>query len=386
MAEILRGDRDQRRHVRRSDGARPGQPGQPRGDAQRRLQSRQPVDEGRRRGFLAHRGGAGHAGDAGELGHLRRRRGQVEAHHVVDHHPVGETVVEVGDGRQRVRARMDGAEVLLESDRPHHRTHQHVGARGEVGAVAHRDGQRARGDPHAFQRDAVAQRVVRRRQVALDVVRQRVHAGRGGDRRRQAERQLRVGEHRAGQDLRREHDALDVRVVLGDHGGAPDLRAGAGGRRQRDEVRQVVADRAHVRVVPDELQRVAVVRAQHADDLRHVERGAAAEADDAVGRVRTERRAAGVGLRDRRVAVHAVVHGDVETRGLERRDEAGGHGQPGQRAVGDDQRPPLAELGQVRADGPGGAGAEMDGGGKAEAVDGHRESGEVGGRDGSGVR
>ena len=67
-----------------------------------------------------------------------------------------------------------------------------------------------------FERDAVAERVVGRRQVALDVVRQRVHAGRRGHRGRQAERQLRVGEHRLGEDLRREHDALDVRVVLAD--------------------------------------------------------------------------------------------------------------------------------------------------------------------------
>ena len=70
-----------------------------------------------------------HAGDARELGHLRGRRGQVEAHHVVDHDAVGEPVMQVGHRGQRVRARVHGAQVLLERDRAHHRAHQHVAAR-----------------------------------------------------------------------------------------------------------------------------------------------------------------------------------------------------------------------------------------------------------------
>ncbi len=65
----------------------------------------------------------------------------------------------------------------------------------EVAAVAEGDRQRARGDAHALERDAVAQRVICRRQVGLDVVRERVHAGGRGDRRRKVERELGVGEH-----------------------------------------------------------------------------------------------------------------------------------------------------------------------------------------------
>ena len=79
---------------------------------------------------------------------------------------------------RRVRARMHGAQVLLECDCAHQRTHQHVGARVEVVAVLDGPRERARGDAHAFQRNAIADGVVRRRQVRLDIVRQRIHAGR----------------------------------------------------------------------------------------------------------------------------------------------------------------------------------------------------------------
>ena len=102
--------------------------------------------------------------------------------------------------------------------------------------LRHGNGQRARGDAHAFERDAVAQRMIGGRQVRLDVVRQRIHAGGGGDERRQVERQLGIGEHRLGEQQRREDDLLDVRLVVGDHRRAPDLRARARGRGQRDEL------------------------------------------------------------------------------------------------------------------------------------------------------
>ena len=201
------------------------------------LSCAEPGDERRAARFGAAVIAAGHARHVRELGELVGRRGQVEAHHVVDHDAVGQAVMHVGDRRQRVRARMHGAQVLLERDGAHHRAHQHVRARGEVAAVAHGNGQRARGDAHAFERDAVAQRMIGGRQVRLDVVRQRVHARGRGDERRQVERQLGIGEHGLGEQQRREDDLLDVRLVVGDDRRAADLRAGAGGRGQRDEVR-----------------------------------------------------------------------------------------------------------------------------------------------------
>ena len=153
----------------------------------------------------------------------------------------------------------------------------------EVPAVAHGERQRARGDAHAFERDAVAQRMVFGRQVRLDVVRQRVHAGRGGDRRRQVERQLGIGEHASREQLRREDDLLHVRRVVRDHRRAADLRAGAGGRRQRDEIRQLAVDRPHVRMVPCVFEDVARMRRHQRDRLGDVERRAAAQADHRVG-------------------------------------------------------------------------------------------------------
>ena len=81
--------------------------------------------------------------DVRQLVELRRHRLAVPGQHGVDHQRVGQAVVQVADGAERVRARVHGAEVLLERDRAHHRAHHHVGARREVARLAHRR-QRAR--------------------------------------------------------------------------------------------------------------------------------------------------------------------------------------------------------------------------------------------------
>jgi hypothetical protein len=226
-----------------------------------------------------------------------------------------------------------------------------------------------RRDARALERDAVAQRVVGRRQVALDVVRERVHAGGRGHRRRQPQRQLGIGEHRLRQQPGREEDALDVRVVLRDHAGAPDLGAGARGRGQGDEVGQWIDDRPHLRVVPGVLEDVALVHPHHADHLGHVQRGAAAEADHAVRAVLPERLRAGHCLARRRVAGHAVEDRRIEA--AEVAAELGQHGQRGQRAVGDDQGPLAPRLAQVLRDQAARARAEVDGGGKGESMEVH---------------
>ena len=107
--------------------------------------------------------------------------GFVEAHHMVDHDAIRKTMVHVGDGAQRVGAGVSRAQIFLERDSPHHRGHHHVAARLDIFSVAHGDRQRLGGDAHPFQRDAVADRMVGRREVGFDVVSERVHAGRGGD-------------------------------------------------------------------------------------------------------------------------------------------------------------------------------------------------------------
>jgi hypothetical protein len=227
----------------------------------------------------------------------------------------------------------------------------------------------ARADAQALERDAVAQRVVGGRQVALDVVRQRVDAGGRGHRRRQREGQLGIGEHRPGQQLGAEHRALDVRVVLADHRRAPDFAAGTRGGGQRHEVRQLMGDRPHLRMVPHVLDHVAVVHRHQRDHLGHVERGAAAEADHAVRPVRLERRRTGHHLARGRVAEDAVEHGDVQA--LQVGAELGQQRQLGERAVGHDQRALQALLEQVRADQRARAGAEVDRGGERKAGDAH---------------
>ena len=147
--------------------------------------------------------------------------------------------MQVGHRRQRVRARVHGAQVLLERDRAHHRAHQHVGAR-------------LRGRARSRTAIGSARAAMRTPSSAMPS-----HSGwYAGDRydstlcvsasmpvaaviaRRQVERQLGIGEHGLREQLRREDDLLDVRRVVGDHRRAADLRARAGGRGQRDEVGQ----------------------------------------------------------------------------------------------------------------------------------------------------
>ena len=73
--------------------------------------------------------------DVRELVELRRHRLVVPRQHGVDHQRVGQAVVQVADGAERVRAGMHRAEVLLERDRAHHRGHHHVGARLQVASA-----------------------------------------------------------------------------------------------------------------------------------------------------------------------------------------------------------------------------------------------------------
>ena len=176
-------------------------------------------------------------------------------------------------------------------------------------------------------------------------MRQRIHAGGRGDRRRQVERQLGIGEHHLGQELRREDDLLDVRLVVGDDAGAADLGAGARGRRQRDEVRQLVLDRAHLRMIPGVFEHVARVRRHQRDRLGDVERRAAAEADDRIGAMRAVRRDAVIDLALDRVAPD--VRNRPRRRGRQVGDELREQRQRRDAAVGDDQRPLQALLVEV---------------------------------------
>ncbi|MEZ5208765.1 MAG: hypothetical protein R2690_17740 [Acidimicrobiales bacterium] len=175
-------------------------------------------------------------------------------------------------------------------------------------------------------------------EVRLDVVRQGVEAGGGGDVRRQADGERRVGEDDLGQQVRREDDALDVGVV-GDDGRATDLAAGAGGRRDGDEVRDAVLDGASAGDLVLVVEQVAVVGGHHADGLGDVEGGAAADPDDGVGTVGPVRLDAGRDLGDDRVADDAAERGGRQPGAVEPLHDGGEERQRRHADVGDQQRP-----------------------------------------------
>ena len=107
--------------------------------------------------------------------------GAVEHEHVGHEHAVGQPVMGVVERADRMRQRVDGAEPLLERGRAHRRRRHHVRARFEVVAVLHGRRQVFLDQPHALDRDAVGERVIERRAIGLEAMRERVHAGAGGD-------------------------------------------------------------------------------------------------------------------------------------------------------------------------------------------------------------
>ena len=106
-------------------------------DADLALQRAQPGHEGRAAAASA-------PTTCASSSNLARHGLGVPGQHGVDHQRVGQAVVQVADGAERVRAGVHRAEVLLERDRAHHRAHHHVGARLQVARLAHRGRQRAR--------------------------------------------------------------------------------------------------------------------------------------------------------------------------------------------------------------------------------------------------
>ena len=109
-----------------------------------------------------------------------------------------------------------------------------------------------------------------------------VHTSRGGDFRRQIERQFWIGEYRIRQNLRRENHALDVRRIVRNHARPANFTAGAGRCGQRDEIGQFSFDRAHVRMIPSVFDRITGMRRKQTNDLGDIQRRAAAEANYAI--------------------------------------------------------------------------------------------------------
>ena len=194
-------------------------------------------------------------------------------------------------------------------------------------------------------------------------MRQRIHAGAGGDEGRHADRELGIGDDDRRQQLRMEDDLLGVRCLVGDDAGAADFGAGAGGRRHRDDRRDRVGIGARPPVADVlEIPHRPRLSGLEGDQLAEIERRAAAEGDDAVMLALLEGGDAGgeVGL-DRvglDVGKHRMRHLGV----VEDLQRARDHRQLGKAGIGDEQRPLDAGRGKRVGQFGNAARAEADGG------------------------
>ena len=193
-------------------------------------------------------------------------------------------------------------------------------------------------EPDAFDGDALGHRVEVRRTVGLEIVRERIHADRGGYLGRQADRELRILDHQSGKHLRVKDDLLGVIAHIGDDRGATDFRAGPGRGGHRDDRGHALGADARVPVlaileIPDR----PVLADHQRDRLGGVERAATAEGDDTVVPPAAIDRhaAADVGLD--RVTLHVGVHLAAEPGAPARFHRGGDHRQRRQPRIGHEQ-------------------------------------------------
>ncbi len=178
---------------------------------------------------------------------------------------------------------MDGAQALLECGGAHSGRGQHVRPRLEVPAVGNRARQVLLDQPRSLERHAVGVRMVRGHAVGLEIVRQRVHAGRRRDMRRQPESKLGIADDDARHHLGVEENLFGVRRLVGDDGGAADLGAGAGGGRHGDDGQDPIGIGAGPPIADVlEVPHRPRLAGHQGDDLAGIERAAAAKADHAV--------------------------------------------------------------------------------------------------------
>ena len=177
---------------------------------------------------------------------------------------------------------MHGPEALLKSDGAHHRGDHHLPARFEIVRLLHHAGQVLINNLCAAQGDRIADGLEAFRQIRLDIMRERIHAGARGDLRRHAGRQFRVGEREIGNEVRAKDDGLAVGRRNGDDRGASDFAAGACRRGNRDiagEIRRNLRIAANVVVVLGEIERM---RDFQANRFCGIDRRPAAKPDDAI--------------------------------------------------------------------------------------------------------
>ena len=133
--------------------------------------------------------------------------------------------------------RVDRAEPLLEGGRTHGRSAHHLAARLQIGAVGISAGQVVLDQPHAFQRDALAHRVVMRAGVRLDAMGKGIQPGAGGNELRHADGQFGVHDDLSGEHPRVKDDLLLVAFGVGYDARAAHFRPCPGGCRNSDNRR-----------------------------------------------------------------------------------------------------------------------------------------------------
>ena len=177
--------------------------------------------------------------------------GPVELHAVGEQQPGAEPVRRVRRGADRELQRVRRGDAgVAERDPGQQAAVEHPGAGLEVGAVLDRAREVARQVAGGGQRERVGEqvladlraaehevgtRLLARRHVGLDGVRERVDAGVRGDRRRRADGQQRVADRVARDQVRARDADLHLGLRVGDDRDRRRLRAGAGGGRERDQ-------------------------------------------------------------------------------------------------------------------------------------------------------
>ena len=131
-----------------------------------------------------------------------------------------------------------------------------------------------------MERHGIRERLVIRHRVALDGVRERVHARPGRHAGGQVDAQLRIDERHPGRDVRRAADVeFDFPVRVGDHRPERHLAAGPGGRGDGDQRRDARVDWI---LAPLVLHDAAPVNRDHADAFRGVDGATAADGDQPI--------------------------------------------------------------------------------------------------------
>ena len=222
---------------------------------------------------------------------------------------------------------------------------QHLFAGLAVVRLLHGGLEVLRDQANGMQGQAVADRVGRLAGVGLDSVGQRVHAGGGGDVRRQRGGDVRVEQRQNRADAVVQDAHLELAAGVGDHREERDLAAGACGGRDRHDRQHRALEGEGTFVVLD----LAVVGQQYADRLGRVHRTAATHCQHAVDALAAIQLGGAVDVFAARVGLDVddlvITHAGLVQAGIDAVEQAGVlHAR-----VGDQQHVAQAQVGQVLA-------------------------------------